>query len=250
MVDHLRILADRCEDGARCMAVDEALLERLEDEPAIRLYGWRRPTLSLGYFQDHDRVLAILPAGAPTVIVRRITGGGAIWHEHEITYCLVGRLGRHGLPRRTADCYPAIHDRVAAALAAAGGSGIAVQPAVARPPRYHREPRCFAAPAAGDLLTTGGAKILGSAARTRGDRIMIHGSLKLASNPWDGTAAAGCGLPEVAARDLLRTCLAMLFTCPSHPDDLHADEVAAAERILAERYGDDRWVRERAGPRP
>ena len=49
---------------------------------SLRFYTWDEPTLSLGYFQPHTERW-------PGVgWVRRTTGGDAILHHHEITYCL------------------------------------------------------------------------------------------------------------------------------------------------------------------
>src|SRR3954463_11486888 len=98
-IARLRLLPERIDDGPTCMALDEALLEAAGG-PTLRLYGWSEATLSLGYFQDHATVMAAAaPARAPAPpAVRRITGGGAIWHEHEVTYALVGRLGSDGFP--------------------------------------------------------------------------------------------------------------------------------------------------------
>lgn len=79
--------------GPLAMAVDEALLHSYEkgpDYPLLRFYGWDGPSVSIGRFQSFDD--DIYPenceaAGVP--MVRRITGGGAIFHDHELTYSLV-----------------------------------------------------------------------------------------------------------------------------------------------------------------
>ena len=80
-------------DGASNMAVDEALLNCFKHEsstPVFRIYSWEPPALSLGRFQkagevlDHDRCQA-----ADVAVVRRITGGGVIFHAEELTYSLV-----------------------------------------------------------------------------------------------------------------------------------------------------------------
>ena len=75
------------------MAVDEALLLSFDPAaslPILRLYSWSPPALSLGRFQDAALVLNIdkcRTAGIPTV--RRITGGGVIYHADELTYSIV-----------------------------------------------------------------------------------------------------------------------------------------------------------------
>lgn len=73
--------------GVWNMALDEALLERAISEGIghFRLYCWSEPTISLGYFQDYDP--ATLPEELRGLeVVRRLSGGGAILHHHEVTY--------------------------------------------------------------------------------------------------------------------------------------------------------------------
>lgn len=245
----LRILPERRDDGPGCMALDEALLEAAEG-PTARLYAWSQPTVSLGYFQEHDPIRAAVAArrSPPPPLVRRITGGGAIWHEHEVTYCLVGRLGRDGFPGTAKDLYPLLHGAVRAALARSGAA-LERQAASVGDRRYRDEPRCFASPAADDLTVAGGGKTLGSAARQRGERILVHGSLKLASNPWDGETVAGCGLDPATAGAALLDGITTALGLQRHPGDVTAAEQAACARIRAERYGSDDWVVRRIGPR-
>jgi lipoyl(octanoyl) transferase len=245
----LRLLSPLDADGPTQMAWDEALLEQAGG-PTLRLYRWTPPCVSLGYFQDYASATAGLPAAMPTgmPVVRRITGGGAIWHEHEVTYALVGRLGHQGLPGRTAELYPRLHGAVLAQLARCAPQ-LREQAATVGDRRYAAEPRCFASPAAADLVHAAGGKVLGSAARARGERVLLHGSLKLASNPWDGAAVAGCGLDAAAAGEALVAGIATALGLEPRPDAPTAAETAAMQRIRDARYGDAAWVRERRGPR-
>ena len=242
----MRLLPTLCADGSEQMARDEALLEAAA-LTTLRLYRWEPETVSLGCFQEHAASTAGLPPG--TAVVRRITGGGAIWHQHEVTYCLAGELGRDGLPARARDLYPLVHGAVMAALARRG-AGLALQPQSVGDRRYQAEPRCFASPAADDLVHADGGKSLGSAARARGTRVVMHGSLKLASNAWDGPAVTGCGLGWDQAAAALREGVSAALGQPLVPGAWSAAELAVAERIRRERYDGDDWVVRRVGPRP
>jgi len=75
------------------MAIDEALFRCFDpavSRPVLRLYGWQPPALSLGRFQKAGDDLDLARCRADNLtIVRRITGGGAIWHADELTYSLV-----------------------------------------------------------------------------------------------------------------------------------------------------------------
>ena len=66
------------------MAVDEVLLLQVADMPVLRLYDWDRPAVSIGYFQH----FAAAPENGRSV-VRRPTGGGIVFHEHDLTFTLV-----------------------------------------------------------------------------------------------------------------------------------------------------------------
>ena len=63
--------------GAFNMALDEAMLE-LADEPWLRVYGWREPTISIGFSQS----LGAIPENRRDwLVVRRWTGGGVVEHQ-------------------------------------------------------------------------------------------------------------------------------------------------------------------------
>lgn len=242
----IRLLPDLDADGPEQMSRDEALLETAA-ATTLRLYRWTPMAVSLGCFQDFAAIAPALPAG--TAVVRRITGGGAIWHQHEVTYALAGSLGGDGLPTAARGLYPLIHGAVLAALARRGAT-LALQPETVGDRRYAAEPRCFASPAADDVVHADGGKALGSAARARGTRFVLHGSLKLASNPWDRDAVTGCGLAWDAAAAALREGISAALGRPLEPGAWTGPELAAAARIRHDRYAGPDWVERRAGPRP
>jgi len=71
------------------MGLDQALAEGVADggSPILRLYGWDPAAISIGYFQKlHDEVDLDRTAEFGVDTVRRITGGGAVFHDAELTY--------------------------------------------------------------------------------------------------------------------------------------------------------------------
>jgi lipoate-protein ligase A len=94
------------------MAVDEALLDDAAQRgvATLRFYRWSAPTLSLGYFQSlAERQSHAASRGA--AVVRRLSGGGALLHDRELTYSLCLPEG-HSLARQA----PAVYDRMHRAL--------------------------------------------------------------------------------------------------------------------------------------
>jgi len=161
-------------DGETNMSRDAAMLQSAVDDGkcALRLYEWDRPTLSLGYFQKPE----IIPSEfdqLPTV--RRISGGGAILHHHELTYaCAIP--ARHTLASDPTSLYRVIHDRIVAVLAefdfnVCSRGQVAI--------RQLNEPfLCFLREDPHDLVIDG-HKVLGSAQRRRKGAVLQHGSLLL-----------------------------------------------------------------------
>ena len=87
------LIRDGWHGGAANMARDEALRESVMRSvgapPILRLYGWRPPCLSLGYGQ-RARVVDLARCRARGwQVVRRPSGGGALLHAEELTYCLL-----------------------------------------------------------------------------------------------------------------------------------------------------------------
>ena len=172
------VLPHAVADGPANMAMDEALLDTVAangDWAALRTYGWSAPTLSLGYFQRVAEAEAD-PRLKGVPVVRRPTGGGAIWHHHELTYAVVIPAA-HPRARWPADLYRAIHGAIASILRASG------LPAGRRgdlEPRPELRPfLCFADRDPEDLVAFG-AKVVGSAQRRRAGAVLQHGSILLA----------------------------------------------------------------------
>ncbi len=85
-----RLLKTIDSNGAMQMAIDEAILtHRIRNEvpDTLRFFTWRPSCLTIGYFQDLNKEVAVESARALGVdVVRRYTGGGAVFHDKELTY--------------------------------------------------------------------------------------------------------------------------------------------------------------------
>lgn len=162
--------------GVENMARDEALLDDavLCGNACLRLYRWNPPTLSLGRNEPMDLYDQEEIARRGIAVVRRPTGGKAVWHEHELTYAVAAPISAFGSLRMA---YQTIHARIATALRSLG---VDVSLATARRPvgPSARPPSCFSAPAGGEVLVHG-RKLVGSAQVRRGSAFLQHGSILL-----------------------------------------------------------------------
>ncbi|RKX39479.1 MAG: lipoate--protein ligase family protein [Thermotogae bacterium] len=86
----LRVIFDGKNKAAWNMALDESLLYHLKEVgPTLRLYGWLPPAVSIGYFQSMEEVNVEKAREMGVDVIRRITGGGAVYHKYELTYSIV-----------------------------------------------------------------------------------------------------------------------------------------------------------------
>ncbi len=89
----------RVDDAFTSMAIDEALLKLNAEGKSpntIRFWRWLPSTISIGCFQSVEREVELEVAKRYGVdVVRRITGGGAVFHDHggELTYSVVCKQG-------------------------------------------------------------------------------------------------------------------------------------------------------------
>ncbi len=99
MESEWRLIPLRIDDAFTSMAIDEALLKlNAEDKSpnTIRFWRWQPSTVSIGCFQSVEREVDLGVAKRYGVdVVRRITGGGAVFHDHggELTYSVVCKQG-------------------------------------------------------------------------------------------------------------------------------------------------------------
>ena len=75
------------------MKIDSELLEKAisakTTEPVFRLYGWSPRCVSLGRNQKQE---FLLETDIKIESVRRVTGGRALLHDDEITYCYISPI--------------------------------------------------------------------------------------------------------------------------------------------------------------
>jgi lipoate-protein ligase A len=244
----LHVYRDSALDGASNMARDEHLLEARGDVPAVlRLYAWSPPAISLGYFQAYA-ALSALPAELRALdVVRRTTGGGAILHDREITYCLIVDQALPVAGRAPAELYRLVHECWRDALAAAGVATALAPEHLPLPTPRSGPFFCFEKPGRTDLLL-GEAKLLGSAQRRVPGRVLQHGSLLLerrfVAHPG---AALGSSAADITRRlqDAFVEHIGVRLGLRPLAVSWSAAQLADAALRRTERYANDEWTRKR-----
>jgi len=243
----LHVFHDPPLDGPTNMARDEHLLHSDAQRPAaIRIYGWSPPTISLGYFQRFAR-LAELPAELRALaVVRRPTGGGAILHDREVTYCLVVDDSLPVARKPPTELYRLTHRLWHDALAADGQTSEIAPDSMPAPSPRNGPFFCFQEPGQTDLLV-GGDKLLGSAQRRIHGRVLQHGSLLLGRR-FAGQPGADLGDPDAERVagwiDRLLDGLARELALQRQPCTWSAAALVDVEQ-RRQRYAGEAWTRRR-----
>lgn len=199
------------------MAVDEALL-LTATRPVLRFYGWRRPSLSFGYFGRFSDVTTEEPRRE---IIRRWTGGGIVLHGADITYSIV--LPREHSPELPSArvVYSEVHEAIREALCGDFEVALASEDAA------KVSEACFANPVTADVVLRG-RKIAGAAQRRTRAGLLHQGSIQHEGLPQSfPTAFAGVLCERFEAKQL------------------ETDVVTRARMLTTEKYGTSAWLHRR-----
>lgn len=208
-------------DAARNMALDEALLRTAAQRgrTLLRAYSWRKPAVSIGYFQKWPAQLA-----GTREIVRRPTGGGLVYHGDDTTYTVIAPPTHPLCAMKMGDAYCALHKAVVAALGTERSRQSATLHAVAvSSPQGQYE--CFERPVHGDVVAEG--KKLAGAAQRRTKWGLLH----------QGSIAA-----KISARQLADG-FSVALSAEFRQYELSDAERTLAEELVREKYLTDAWNR-------
>jgi lipoyl(octanoyl) transferase len=183
-----RLIEDGPIDGKLNMAIDRAILTACVEGqvPAtLRLYGWDKPTLSIGFSQNELRDVDKAQCERKNIpIVRRFTGGRALLHQFELTYSLVAPIPDLRFPGNLAGAFGAVSKAVMSSLEKSGVSQLEV---VGKEKRRSgagrtRSPACLSTSNHWEI-TVKGKKLVGSAQRRLKGAFLQHGSILMDYDP-------------------------------------------------------------------
>lgn len=247
-------------DGRLAMAFDEVLVGEVGEggsAPTIRLYGFSPPTLSVGRFQSvKDGLDAERMKKDGVCLVRRPTGGHAVFHDDELTYSVAlrkveldGTLGSH----RKRAVYEYIASMLLEGLGALGISALVNSRQIGDP----HNPDCFGSSGEYEITGRSGRKLIGSAQMTTRNAVLQQGSIPISSlrgralrylahagsadegEPSSLSEEAGRSLGFEEVRDAFAEALRRRFNAEDSPTT--DGEEAAARLLLAEKYATDAW---------
>ncbi|MCX6798877.1 MAG: biotin/lipoate A/B protein ligase family protein [Candidatus Diapherotrites archaeon] len=156
-----RLLLTGENSAARNMAIDEAVMWCCPKPgiPTVRFYSWKPPAVSIGYFQQIEEEVDLEECKKQGVdVVRRITGGGAVFHEKELTYSFACGEESGLVSENILESYKKICNSIVLGL---GALGLKAEFAPLND------------------IVVGGKKISGNAQTRRGGVVLQHGTIIL-----------------------------------------------------------------------
>ncbi|ERH11044.1 MAG: lipoate-protein ligase A [halophilic archaeon J07HX64] len=258
-----RLIREESRPGPTQMALDEVAAETAAQggPRTVRVYRWEPSTLSLGYRQPPETVDWGFCADHSIDVTRRPTGGGGIYHDAvgDISYTIAAPADE--VPGELLACYELLCEPVLSAFERMG-----VDAAFADEERSAiHQPACYlrAIDPAHDILA-GGRKISGNAQYRQRDAVVQHGSLSYAPRVERHLGVFDTDLDADRFRDRVtsvreqtgierETAVAALEGALGEWADASEGEWTDAELeraadLVDQKYGTDRWVREREEP--
>lgn len=257
-----RLLVTEPLDGATNMALDEAILQARIHEiapPTLRFFSWDPPTVSLGYGQRLDAINVEACRELGVGLVRRPTGGSAIYHdtlEREVTYSVVARSGDFDGSGDLLETYGWIGAGLTAGLRRLG---VPAEMVPVRPSDPSAMPAfCFARTGSYEVEVKG-KKLVGSAQRRQASAFLQHGSVLLGADvarlrllfPFQGDPLVGMTTLDAALGrrpsfnevvEALTAGLRETHGLDLVPGGLTRDEEALMERLAREKYETEAWT--------
>lgn len=238
----IRVLETGYNNAALNMAIDEALIENIGDAPILRIYGWRPAAVSIGYFQSIREEVDLEKCSKIGVdVVRRLTGGGAVLHETELTYSFITKQ----YPQNIMESYRWICETIVISIKRLGFDASFVP--------------------LNDIVVKG-KKVSGSAQTRRKGVLLQHGTLllgvdvdkmfcvlKVPSEKFKDkiikdvkervTSLAGTTFEEMASS--LKTSFATKFDAKLLADTMSTEEINHANWLAERKYNSREWNRRR-----
>jgi lipoate-protein ligase A len=241
------IIDERPNGGVFNMAMDSALLQLAagRETSVVRIYEWSEPTVTLGYFQATE--LETQTPFPELPCVRRLSGGGAILHHHEITYSLV-LPASHPARKDPSEAYEVVHRAIISLLQGFGvrcelrsefdaRNSVATANAAAR----STEPfLCFLRKNANDIVHETGNKVVGSAQRRRKGVTLQHGSIILKASFLAPTVVGIADLkPDFSVTEFRKKLPSAIAAAIGKTMDFRGfspEELSLAEEIAKEQF--------------
>lgn len=241
------------------MALDEAIaisVRKNISPPTLRLYGWERPSVSLGSFQKTTDINEHYCVASKIPVVRRPTGGRGIFHGDELTYSFSSR-NEGFFSGGLLDSYRQLSTAFKTALEMLG-LDITIKEERESGSILNRTALCFKSVSYGEISFQS-KKIIGSAQKRWKDGLLQQGSLPYAIDeegtrkvfnlsPSADVKDRMIGLREILPdldpekfKEAIRLSIEKTFRIRFRCSDLFPEEHRLLRELEAQKYRSSHW---------
>ena len=218
------------------MALDEALMDSTDNTIILRIYGWNPSCVSIGYFQSINDINLKKCQQERVDVVRRMTGGGAVFHESELTYSIITKKYSQNI----LESYKLICNVITSALKKLGIDGQFIP--------------------LNDIVVNG-KKVCGNAQTRKKNTLLQQGTILLKVNAEkmfsllnvpkekivdkeisdvkERVAGINRKFDEVA--DSLKQSACEIFNSGLYDGQLTKEEIELSEKLSLEKYSSEKW---------
>lgn len=218
------------------MALDEALMDSTDNTIILRIYGWNPSCVSIGYFQSINDINLKKCQQERVDVVRRMTGGGAVFHESELTYSIITKKYSQNI----LESYKFICNVITSALKKLGIDGQFIP--------------------LNDIVVNG-KKVCGNAQTRKKNTLLQQGTILLKVNAEkmfsllnvpkekivdkeisdvkERVAGINRKFDEVA--DSLKQSACEIFNSGLYDSQLTKEEIELSEKLSLEKYSSEKW---------
>ncbi len=236
----LRIIKDELHRASFNMALDEVLFvgaQAVEDpQPVVRFYGFDSPAITVGRCQklrEDDAMMKCIEKGAD--ITRRITGGGIVFHENDVTFSLIAKITMHEKLASLEASYKVIHQCVYDVMK---DMQCDVSFHASKKNVFVGRGHCFTTPVNNDVMI-GEEKIVGGAQKRNRGVLLHQGSISLSGVDPEKKNIRSL---QNDVRDKLAQALSALFTCFGKEEGHTKEEYDEALILERDKYAREDWV--------
>ncbi len=230
------------------MAIDEVLFQSVHKgkRPSVfRLYAWDKPSITIGYFQNSDSLNLSLCKDHDVPVVRRMTGGRAVYHDDELTYSLILK-GNATYEKHKKRLFKDLSDIIISGLNGMGVEGVTST----RIQGEAKNPNCFQTTSLCEIMSLKGVKLVGSAMLVQNGVVIMQGSIPLSDSykniSWYLNGSTDRGSQEIEDRVIDQSVIKAFINGVQKeiglsPSKLTSSEEKKLRELVKSKYQRDDW---------
>jgi len=257
-LSYWQVLDTGIENASFNMALDEVLMERslqgVLKAPLFRFYGWDKPSISIGRYQSIQKDIRVDNCQRAQIpLVRRPTGGRAVFHDDEMTYSVTIPPNHPWAQNSLMQTFSMISHILVEGMINIGLE-VDFEKQAHGIKSYPHQASCFASTTPYEV-TLQGIKIIGSAQYRHQGAILQQGSILISVNPFISDYFTTRDILHKGIKDIVNIDVnyeslksGIINSLQSHSEKplgnfkLTPETLESAQNLARTKYSSDEWT--------